>query len=256
MNLTEILTGAIEPKKMIEIPLFGHNIIITDTIVVMWLIMAVLIVFSLVFTRNMKLIPEGKQNFVEALVELINNMVKDAIGHHWRSFAPYIGTIFLFLMVANTVTVFNIIPSGEDLYRITHIEFFKNLPEFGIKAPTKDINVPAAMAIMSVTLVIGSSIVFKGVKGWFKGLFEPVPLIAPFKILEYGIQPLSLCLRLFGNMLAGFMIMELVYYAVKQFLPTAWAPGILSIYFDLFDGGLQAYVFVFLTSLYISEAIE
>jgi F-type H+-transporting ATPase subunit a len=107
------------------------------------------------------------------------------------------------------------------------------------------------MAIMSIVLILFAGIRFKGIKGWLKSFIEPVPFLLPFKILEYGIKPLSLCLRLFGNILAAFIIMELVYFAFPMIVP-----GVLSIYFDLFDGILQAYVFVFLTSLFIGEAVE
>jgi F-type H+-transporting ATPase subunit a len=79
----------------------------------------------------------------------------------------------------------------------------------------------------------------------------PVPVMLPFNILEYFIKPLSLALRLFGNILGAFIVMELIYMA----LPVV-APAALSLYFDLFDGVLQAYVFMLLTSLYIAEAVE
>ena len=75
--------------------------------------------------------------------------------------------------------------------------------------------------------------------------------MTPINILEVFIRPLSLCMRLFGNVLGAFVIMELVELVVP-----VGVPAILSLYFDLFDGLVQAYVFVFLTSLYIAEAVE
>lgn len=256
MNLTELLTHEIEPGTMFTLHILGMEVRITDTIVVMWFIMAFLVIASVLLTRRLKTVPEGAQNYVEAFVEFINNMSKDAIGHHWKHFAPYIGTVFIFLATANIISIFNVIPSGEDLYKLTHIELFEHLPHFALKPPTKDINTPASLAVMSVLVIMLAGIRFKKIKGWLHNFIEPVPLVMPFKILEYVIIPLSLCLRLFGNVLAGFMIMELVYIGIRQFLPVAWAPGVLSIYFDLFDGLLQAYVFVFLTSLYVGEAVE
>ena len=76
-------------------------------------------------------------------------------------------------------------------------------------------------------------------------------MVTPINILELAIKPLSLCMRLFGNVLGAFIIMELL----KSVVPVV-VPAVFSLYFDLFDGILQAYVFVFLTSLYIKEAIE
>lgn len=251
-ELNRELDHVAKAHHMFDIPfLFGYKIPVNDTIVVMWVIMAFLILFAYIFTRNLKQIPEGKQKFTEVVVEMINNLVKDAVGHHWKHFAPYIGTIFLFLILANIISIFNVIPNFEELYEITGIEFFEHLPHLALYPPTKNLNVPAAMAIMSVVLILLAGIRFKGFKGWLKSFIEPVPFLLPFKILEYGIKPLSLCLRLFGNILAAFIIMELVYFAFPAFVP-----GVLSIYFDLFDGILQAYVFVFLTSLFIGEAVE
>ena len=91
----------------------------------------------------------------------------------------------------------------------------------------------------------------KGVKKWFKSFAEPVAVIAPINVLEIFIRPLSLCMRLFGNVLGAFVIMELI----KQILPVG-LPLPFSFYFDIFDGLIQAYVFVFLTSLFIKEAVE
>ena len=76
-------------------------------------------------------------------------------------------------------------------------------------------------------------------------------MVTPINILEVFTRPLSLCMRLFGNVLGAFVIMELLKMVVPIFIP-----AVFSCYFDLFDGLLQAYVFVFLTSLYIGEAIE
>jgi F-type H+-transporting ATPase subunit a len=112
-------------------------------------------------------------------------------------------------------------------------------------------NLTVTMALMSILLVIFASIRIKGLKGWLRYHIEPIPIILPFKLLDYFIRPLSLSMRLFGNILGAFIVMELLYVAMPMVLPAAF-----SIYFDLFDGMLQAYVFVFLTSLYIAEAIE
>ena len=87
--------------------------------------------------------------------------------------------------------------------------------------------------------------------GWLHSFLEPIAIVTPFNILDLITRPLSLCMRLFGNVLGAFVIMKLI----EQVLPVV-LPAVFSLYFDLFDGLLQAYVFVFLTSLYIKEAIE
>ena len=86
---------------------------------------------------------------------------------------------------------------------------------------------------------------------WAKGFAEPMAVIAPINVMEVFIRPLSLCMRLFGNVLGAFVIMELI----KMVIPVG-VPLVFSFYFDIFDGLIQAYVFVFLTSLFIKEAIE
>ncbi len=84
-----------------------------------------------------------------------------------------------------------------------------------------------------------------------KALTKPIWVITPINILEVFTKPLSLCMRLFGNIIAAFTIMELIKAVVPYVLPM-----VFSLYFDLFDGLLQAYIFVFLTALYIQEAVE
>jgi len=235
--------------KGYDINVLGFHIPISDSIIVMWIVMAILIVLSIIFTRNLRMVPTGKQNVAEIIVEFVNNLTKGSLGHYWKPFAPYFGTLILFLGLSNIISIFNIIPSGKGIAELTGLSFFEHIPE--IAPPTKDFNVSAAFAVMSIFLVLFAGIKFKGIKGWLKSFIEPIPVLLPFKILEYFTRPMSLTLRLFGNILAAFTIMELVYFAVPIVVPS-----FLSIYFDLFDGGLQAYIFVFLTLLYVGEAVE
>ena len=120
---------------------------------------------------------------------------------------------------------------------------------FGIKPPTKDLNVTAALALMSICLIEYSGIHARGGKGFLKSLTPP-PIMTLMNILEIAIRPTSLCMRLFGNVLGAFVIMELIMLVVPVFVP-----AIFSLYFDLFDGLIQTYVFVFLTSLFMKESI-
>lgn len=213
--------------------LFDYDIEISNTIFVTWIITAILIVLALIFTRKMTIGKPGKlQSIVELFVETVSNICKDSIGHHYKAYVPYIGTLLLYLGLANIIAVFNFIP-GVELY-----------------PPTKDINVTGALAVISIIIVLYSGFRRKGFIGWAKSLADPMPLMIPFKLMEYGTKPLSLCLRLFGNIVASFIIMELL----LAFLPFAGAP--FSAYFDLFDGILQAYIFIYLTTIYIGEAVE
>ena len=134
---------------------------------------------------------------------------------------------------------------------LLYIGFANLIGLCGVKPPTKDLNVTAALAVMSIVLVQYAGIHKKGFKGWLKSFTQPMAIVTPINILELFIKPLSLCMRLFGNVLGAFVIMELLKSLIPVVLPVPF-----SFYFDIFDGLIQAYVFVFLTSLYIKEAVE
>ncbi len=111
--------------------------------------------------------------------------------------------------------------------------------------------VTIALSLMSIVLIEVSGVRAKGMKGWLKSFTQPIAVVTPINILELVTRPLSLCMRLFGNVLGAFVIMELIKMVVPVFVPM-----VFSLYFDFFDGLIQAYVFVFLTSLFIAEATE
>lgn len=226
MDIKEELIAALQSKTAFEIPLFG-GIPVPESALNSWILIALFTIFCIWLTHGMKKVPGRRQMVAEILVGFINNFCKDNLGEHWRTFAPYIGTMGIYLVLAN-------------------------LSEFiGLTPPTKDLNVTAGLAFLAVLLIYGSSFRIKGLKGGLHKFVEPSPIVAPLNILEIGIRPLSLCMRLFGNVFAAFIIMELV----KMLVPIA-VPIPLSLYFDAFDGIIQAVVFVFLTTLFLSEAIE
>jgi F-type H+-transporting ATPase subunit a len=245
MNLSEELMRCLEIETVFTVNVAGHKIPVTESVVVSWVAMVALIGGALLVTRNLKRIPRGFQSLLEAGVEFLNNFSKQQFGKRAKIFGPYIGTLFLFLLVAN------ILPA------ITPAFAFGKEPVFDIKPPTRDINVCAALALVSVLLMLFSGLIVRGPGGWFKNLLHPVPLMLPFNLLEYVIRPLSLCLRLFGNILGGFIIMSLINIALAVVLNFSLViPIPISLYFDFFDGFIQALVFTFLTTLYVSEAVE
>jgi F-type H+-transporting ATPase subunit a len=175
-------------------------------------------------------------------MEFCNNFSREHFGRKAAIYGPYIGTVFLFLLFAN------LIPAISPL----SISALGVEPPFVIKPPTRDINLTAALSLMSIALVFFGGLWARGPAGWFRNLLHPVPMMLPFNLLEYIIRPLSLCLRLFGNILGGFIIMLLI----EKALPVpAVVPALLSLYFDFFDGLIQAVVFTFLTTLFVAEAV-
>ena len=209
------------------IPVFG-GIEVAESVVITWVIMAFMLILAICMTRNLKVQNPGKRQVIlETAVCGLQNMVKGIIGEEGAGYVPYLVTVIVYIGISNIIGL------------------------FGMKPPTKDLNVTGALAIMSIILIEYSGIHAKGVKRWAKSFAEPVAVVAPLNVLEIFIRPLSLCMRLFGNVLGAFVVMELLKIIMPAILPIPF-----SLYFDIFDGLIQAYVFVFLTSLFIKEAIE
>ena len=186
------------------------------------------LLLSLILTRNLKVEHPGKrQLLLEQAVTSLEGITEGILGADGKRYAAYLTSVLMYLGIANLIGI------------------------LGFKPPTKDLNVTAALAIMSIVLIEYAGIHQKGVKRWLKGFAEPIALVAPINVLELFIKPLSLCMRLFGNVLGAFVIMELIEYIMPVGLPV-----VFSMYFDIFDGLIQAYVFVFLTGLFIKEAME
>lgn len=225
-SLANELMEALELKTSFVIPIAG-GIPVPESTVITWGIMAIVILLCIIFVRNLKVVPEGPQVYVEALVGFIYGFIGDLLGEKGKRYIPFLGTILIYLGCANISGFFRVAP------------------------PTKDLNVTAGLAIISLFLIIFSGIREKGLKGYLFSYAEPMPMMIPVNLLELITRPLSLCMRLFGNILGGFVLMELITFAAPAIVPLPF-----SCYFDFFDGLLQAYVFVLLTSLFINESIE
>ena len=226
-ELAKNLMEELECKTVFTIPVLG-GLEIKESIVVTWIIMAVLILLSIFLTRNMKIDHISKRQAVaELIVTKLTGIVEGMIGEKGKAFVPYLTTVLVYIGVSNIIGL------------------------FGFKSPTKDLNVTIALAVMSIVIVEAAGIYYLGVKKWLHKFTEPIAIVTPINILEVFTRPLSLCMRLFGNVLGSYVIMELLKIVVPIVVPAAFC-----LYFDIFDGLLQAYVFVFLTSLYIKEAIE
>jgi len=238
-------------KIVFSIPLPGsfhllgqeiHSIDITETILISWVVMAVLIGAALLLSRRLQEVPRGAQVFLEAVVEFSNTFFRGQFGKRAPTYGPYLSSLFLFLLLANIIPA--ITPVAISCLGVE--------PPFTIKPPARDINFTAALAILSILLVLLGGIRARGPRGWLKNLCSPMPLMLPFNLLDYISRPLSLCLRLFGNVLGSYIIMLLI----EQALPVPLiVPAAFSLYFDFFDGFIQALVFVFLTTLYTAEAV-
>ncbi len=201
---------------------------VDDGIFVSWIVIVVLAVLAFCLTRNLKVTNISKrQAAVEFVVTKLEDIFRNTLGEHGKEYVPYLTSLILFLGLSNIMAV------------------------FGFKPPTRDMNVTIALALMSIVLVQAASIRRHNVLGWIKQFGQPTPVVTVFNILDIVTRPLSLCMRLFGNILGAFVIMGLLEHILPIFLP-----AVFCLYFDFFDGLLQAYIFTFLTAIYIHEAVE
>lgn len=226
-GLVDSLMEELNCNVAFTIPIFG-GIDVLESVAVTWIIMAVIMAASLILVQGLKFRKiHNKQAALESGISFLYNFFGDLLGKDGKAYVPYLITVIIYIGVSNMIGL------------------------FGFKPPTKDMNVTITLAVMSIVLVEIAGIRKKGVKKWLKSFAEPVPIIAPINVLEIFIRPLSLCMRLFGNILGAIVVMALIKYLLPVIVPLPF-----SFYFDIFDGIIQAYVFVFLTSLYIKEAVE
>ncbi len=219
---------------------------VSTTVTTSWLIIAVLAVTSYFLTRNLKKVPTSKvQIFLEYAVTTLLNLVKSTMGEEavkkMPNMVPYIGSLFIFFVCSNLIGL------------------------LGFRSPTTDLDTTVAFSLITVFLIYYSGVKAKGI-AYFKGLAEPVVIMLPMNIVSEIARPISLSFRPFGNILGGAVIMSLVY----QFLGflSGLIPGItisvfqfaipvpLHLYFDLFSGVLQAFIFVMLTMVFVGNAAE
>jgi F-type H+-transporting ATPase subunit a len=180
-------------------------------------------------------VPSKLQLFFESVVDAVNSQVEDSMGIKTAPFVvPLAVTLFLFILTANWLAV---IPSGHH-------------PEY-LPAPTADVNLTYALALFVIGLVHITGLRKRGIRGYFSHYLQPFPFFLPINVIEEVAKPLTLALRLFGNLFAGgimvLLISRLPIYAVP-FGDVIWK------LFDMFIGLIQAFIFALLTILYFGAA--
>ena len=237
------------PKILFQIPILG-GIRITETVVNGWLVVLIVSFLCWFLTRNLVAKNPGKRQLVaEKIYSMLMNLVTGVMGEKWIRFAPYIGALFAYSMFGSLLSL------------------------TGLRSVTGDLSTTAAMAILTTIMVIGTNIKTNGVFGWLKSYTQPVALITPINIISEIANPVSMAFRHFGNIAAGIVITKLMYAALAAasnlilgWIPVefvanipilqAGLPAVLSIYFDLFTGFLQAYIISMLTMVNVSGAGE
>ncbi len=211
--------------------LFGQEFYLTTTHVAMFIVTIVLLVLMICASRKMKraeMVPGTFQNIIEIYVQMVDNMVHSSMGKNARRFVNYIETIFLFILFCNL--------SGL----------------LGLRPPTADYGVTLPLGLITFALVQGCGIA-KNKGKHFSDMCKPI-LLTPINVIGEIAVPLSLSLRLFGNIMSGTVMMGLIYGLLPIFLKLG-IPSVLHIYFDIFSGAIQTYVFCMLTMVYINEKI-
>lgn len=197
-----------------------------DTLMMTWLTMAIIILFAVLATRNLKLKPQGWQNFLEMVLDALLEQIDENMGPRGRKLAPLVITLFLFLVVGNEI---GLIP--------------------GFKSPTADLNTTLGLALMIVIIVHVLGIMNKGPVRYFKHFFEPYIPFVIINIIEEIAKPITLSFRLFGNILAGEILLLILGMLVPYIVPTAWLA------FSVFVGIVQAFIFTMLSISYLSNSL-
>ena len=236
------VTGA---QVYFRIPLPVQDMPVTEAQVVSLAVLLFLFFLCLFLTRNLQMHPESTRQLVaEYIVEATEKLVRTNMGEFFMGFAPFIAAILGISAVSSLSSLLGVFP------------------------PTSDINIIAGWAIL-VFILITAYKLKGGAWNYVKGYFEPIPVFAPLNILGEVATPISMSFRHFGNVLSGVCISALLAYAVGgltnavfSFLPATvnfppilriGIPAVFSIYFDIFSGALQAFIFAMLTMLNISN---
>ena len=236
------------------IPVLG-DFLITETLVVSWIVMLIITGLCIFLTRNLKVENISKrQAAAEMIVEAATNLVRNNTGGtKFDGLIPFVSAIFATSIVSNLISL---------------------IPIF--RSPTADLSTEAAWAITVFVLITANKIKAGGILGYMKGFTEPIPVMTPFNILSELATPVSMACRHFGNILSGIVINGLIYAAlaiasgallglipgaVGDFLSnipilSVGLPAVLSVYFDWFTGARQAFSVKMLTLVYIANAAE
>jgi F-type H+-transporting ATPase subunit a len=212
----------------------GFDFWVTETHVNTWIIMAFLIVCALFLRRalnNFSQVPEArsKQNAIEAVIETFDNSVKNTMGPENRAYGNWFFGVFIFILASNLSGLVNLRP------------------------PTADPTTTLALSIVSF-MIIQLSGAIRNTRGYIKSYLEPWPIFLPMNIIGEASVAVSLGIRLFGNILAGLIVMGLIYYFLPWFL-TAGLPAVFHAYFDLFAGVMQAFIFTVLSMAFIKNKL-
>lgn len=216
-----------QSSPLTSTPLFHVGpVAITRPVVTTWIIMIVLALVCRFVTRRLTILPDGRQAVLEGIVAGIAGQIEDIIRKDARPFLPLIGTLFIFLVVANLSGV---------------------LP--GVEAPTGKIETPAALALIVFFSVHYFGVRARGLRGYLASFAEPKLIMLPLNVLSEITRTFSLMVRLFGNVMSGEFVIGLVVALAGLFVP------IPLMALEILVGLVQAYIFTVLATVFIGAAV-
>ena len=215
----------------LTVQLFGLGLVFnTHTITMTWVVIAMLIVFAFLATRNLRLVPNPLQIVAEFFVRGFYGLTRDALDEEMaKKYFPLICALFMFLLLSNWLGV---------------------IPKF--HEPTKDLNTTLGFGIMGFFIAHYAGIKKKGIKKYLAEYFEPIFIMAPLNVISEIAKVISISFRLYGNILGGAIIILIVSYLVYGLI----LPPFLNVFFVFFVGTIQAFVFTMLTLVYISVQVK
>jgi F-type H+-transporting ATPase subunit a len=227
----------IKVGEHIEWHIFGVTVH-GDTIISTLVAGAIIIALGLWMRRKLNARqPSGVQLFFETVTDQVETQVEDTMGIKTAPFVvPLAMTLFLFILIANWLSILPAFKTGED---------HEILPP-----PAADVNLTYALALLVIVLMHVTGIRKKGLRGYYHHLITPSWAMLPINIIEEIVRPVTLALRLFGNIFSGTIMVTLIALFPPAIL---WIPDLLWKLFDMFIGLIQAFIFGLLTILYFSS---
>ena len=220
---------------------FGDKMHLSESTCFGFILAVVIAIVGIWLGSGLQKVPKGKQVLAELLVGWIYGFCEENLGKRYgESYAPYLGSLIVWLAFANSLGL------------------------LGFRPVTADINVTAALAVMSFFLIQGSGIYRLGPKGRLDELGDPIYLMIPLNLISEVVLPVTLALRLFGNIFGGMIVVEL-WMPLMEFLSymICDVPFLrcitvipLNLFFDIFEPLVQAYIFTMLTTINLEEAIS
>lgn len=209
--------------------LFGMQVNM-DTLYTTWLTAIIVFIIAFAASRGRAMVPGGIQNAVEMLVEGLCNQFEKTMGHNYKQVVSILLTLFLFIFVGNEI---GLLPTA-------HLT----------ASPTNDVNTTLGLAIGASLFIHIFYIKNRGVGNWLRHFFKPIFPFVFINVVEEISRPVTLAMRLFGNILAGEILMEILNNLAPWLVPMIW------IAFSLFVGLIQAYIFTTLVSIYLKESVD